>query len=196
MYTVIFPTGDQAYNIIPLLKKENINLFPCPWGYKNYADTYFQSSWEDMALEVTVSSVKSTDVTYKTRSGWLATQLAWLVNLASPMRVVDRWLSGSVLALHSVVAGSISSRGGHGIHCWCDLIMSKYLLSGFVCRVQVFAGFFGHGTSIYKSGSIVKYCVGVLGFLVIMLWYRNHSWPQSHQLMETVFAAKLLFCLQ
>ena len=40
--------------------------FSCPWGYNNYADAYFQSSWEDVALEVTVSSVKSTDVTYKT----------------------------------------------------------------------------------------------------------------------------------
>ena len=44
--------------------KENVHLLPCPWGYSNYADAYFQSSREDMALEVTVSSVKCTDVTY------------------------------------------------------------------------------------------------------------------------------------
>ena len=43
--------------------------FFAPWGYDNYTDVYFQSSWEDMALEVTMSSVKSTDVTYKTHSG-------------------------------------------------------------------------------------------------------------------------------
>ena len=35
-------------------------------GYNNYADAYLQSSWEDVAQEVTVSSVKSTDVTCKT----------------------------------------------------------------------------------------------------------------------------------
>ena len=45
-----------------------IHLFPCPWGYNNYVDAYFQSSWEDMALEVTMSSVKSTDVTYQIHS--------------------------------------------------------------------------------------------------------------------------------
>ena len=60
---------NSIYNIIPLLKKENVHLFLCLWGYDNYADAYFQSSWEDVALEVTVSSVKSTDVTYKTHSG-------------------------------------------------------------------------------------------------------------------------------
>ena len=38
-------------------------------GYNNYAVAYFQSSWEVVALEVTVSSVKSTDVTYKTLLG-------------------------------------------------------------------------------------------------------------------------------
>ena len=37
---------NSIYNIIPLLKKENIHLFSCPWGYNNYADAYFQSSWE------------------------------------------------------------------------------------------------------------------------------------------------------
>ena len=36
-----------------------------------------------MVLEVTMSSVKSTDVICKTHSGWLATQLPWLVDLAS-----------------------------------------------------------------------------------------------------------------
>ena len=34
-----------------------------------YADVYFQSSWEDVALEVTVFSVNSTNLTYKTYSG-------------------------------------------------------------------------------------------------------------------------------
>ena len=30
---------------------------------------HFESSWEDVVLEVTVFSVKSTDVTYKIHSG-------------------------------------------------------------------------------------------------------------------------------
>ena len=34
-----------------------------------------------------------------------------------------------ILALHSEVAGSISSGGDHGIHCCCDLIRSKQLSS-------------------------------------------------------------------
>ena len=71
-------------NSIPQFKKkieENVHLYPCLWGYNNYADAYFQSSWEDVALEVTMSSEKSTDVTCKTHSGHLTAQLLWLVNL-------------------------------------------------------------------------------------------------------------------
>ena len=59
--------GNSIHNIIPL-RKEKCTLSPCPWGLNNYGDAYFPSSWEDVALEVTVSPVKSTDVTYKTHS--------------------------------------------------------------------------------------------------------------------------------
>ena len=69
MFTGFSSHGNSIHNIIPLLKKENIDLYPCPWGHNNYMDAYFRSSWEDMALEVTVSSVKSTDITCKTHSG-------------------------------------------------------------------------------------------------------------------------------
>ena len=51
------------------LKQENVYLFPCPWGNNNYVDAYFQSSWEDMAKDVTMSSIKSTDITYKIHPG-------------------------------------------------------------------------------------------------------------------------------
>ena len=61
--------GNSIHNIIPLLKKENVHLFLCSWGYNNYTDVYLQSFWEDVALEVTMSSVKSMDVTCKTHSG-------------------------------------------------------------------------------------------------------------------------------
>ena len=57
--------GNSIQNIIPLLKEKKM----CPWAHNNYADAYFQSSWEDVALEVTVSSVKSTDGTCLTHSG-------------------------------------------------------------------------------------------------------------------------------
>ena len=62
--------GISIHNIISLLKKkEKCTSISCPWGYCNYADAYFQSFWEDVTLEVTVSSVKSTNVTCKTHSG-------------------------------------------------------------------------------------------------------------------------------
>ena len=52
-----------------ILHTQNVDLYPFPWSHNNYADVYFQSSCEDVALEVTVSSVKSTDVTCKTHPG-------------------------------------------------------------------------------------------------------------------------------
>ena len=82
-------------------------------------------SWENMALEVTMFSVKSTDVTFKTHSGLLAVQLPQVVNLASLLCDVDCWLSCRVSALQSVVTGLIFKGGDHCIHCWWDLIRSK-----------------------------------------------------------------------
>ena len=32
--------GHLIRNIIARLKKENIHLYPCPWGYNNYLDAY------------------------------------------------------------------------------------------------------------------------------------------------------------
>ena len=59
--------------------------------------------------------------------------LPWLVDLASLRCDMNRWLSGRVLILHSVVTGSISSGGDDGIHNWWDLIGSKQLSSVSVC---------------------------------------------------------------
>ena len=78
-----------------------------------------------MALEVTVSSVKSTDVTCKTYLGQLAAQLLWLVNLASLVCDMNKWFSCWVWALQPVVASLISSGGDHRIHYWWDLISSN-----------------------------------------------------------------------
>ena len=33
--------GNSIHNILPLLKKENVDLYSCPWGHNNYADAYF-----------------------------------------------------------------------------------------------------------------------------------------------------------
>ena len=41
----------------------------------------------------------------------------------------DRWPSGRVSDLQSVVAGLISSVGDHSMHCWWDPIRSKQLSS-------------------------------------------------------------------
>ena len=49
--------GNSIYNIVPLLKKENVHLYVCPWAYNDYA--YFQTSRENVVLELTLSSVKS-----------------------------------------------------------------------------------------------------------------------------------------
>ena len=118
---------------------------------------YFQSSWEDMALEVTVFSVKSMDITCKTHSGKLAVQLPWLVDLASLVCDVDLWLSGRVSAPHSVGAGSISSgRRDHSIHCWWNLIRSKQQSSGSIYHAQEFARFSGHGISINKTKNTLE----------------------------------------
>ena len=80
-------TLDSCFDLI----KSHQQRIRWSWGYNNYADAYFQSPWEDVALEMTVSSVKSTDVTCKTHSGWLAAQLPWLVDLASPVCDVGLW---------------------------------------------------------------------------------------------------------
>ena len=83
---------------------------------------------------VNVSSVKSTDVTCKTHSGWLAAQFPWLVNLTSLACDMGSWLRCRVSALQSLVAGSISSDGNHGVDLWWDLVRSKQLSSVSVCR--------------------------------------------------------------
>ena len=99
-------------------------------------------------MEVTISSVKSADVTYKIHSGYLAVHLPWRVYLASVLSGVGRWVSGSVSALHSRVPGLISSREDHCIYHWWDLIRPKKLPSVSICHAQVFAGFSGHDNSI------------------------------------------------
>ena len=63
------------------------------------------------------------------------------------MYYVNWWVSGKVSALHSVVAGSISSREYHGN----TLLMRPNKLSSVsVCHEQVFAGFSGQDNSIHN----------------------------------------------
>ena len=141
--------GNSIHNIIPLLKKkENVHLYPYPWGYDNYTDVYFQFSWEDVVPEVTVSSIKNMDVTCKTQ------QINWprnyLVNLAWLVCNMNWSLSGRVSALYSVITGSISSRRYDVIYNWWDQIWSKPLSSVFVCHAQLFTQFSGRGNSIHN----------------------------------------------
>ena len=60
------------------------------------------------------------------------------------------WLSCKVSALKSVVAGSISCGGDHGIYCWWDLTTSKQRSSVSVSCAQMFPEFSGHGNSIHN----------------------------------------------
>ena len=64
--------------------------------------------------------------TFKTHQ---VAHLPWLVDLASFMCDMGRWLICGVSALHSVVAGSISGDGDHGMHCWWHPVRSKQLFS-------------------------------------------------------------------
>ena len=133
--------GNSIHPMIPLLKKEDVHLFPCPWGYNNDMDAYFQSSWEDMALEVTVSSVKSMDVTYMTH------QVNWPRNCYDELkwrRLCAMWISSSVVEFRLCIGGD------HGIHCWRNLIRSKQLFTASIWHVEVFTRFSGHGNLIYN----------------------------------------------
>ena len=80
----------------------------------------------------------------------------FFINLLSLVYDVNWWLSGRVSVLNSVVTDSISSRGGHGILCWWDLLRLKQLLSISICRAQVFSRFSGHGNSIHNIISLLK----------------------------------------
>ena len=77
-----FGLDNSIHNLFPLFKKGNVHIHPCLWGYNNRGDAYSQSSWENVALEVTMSSVKCTDVTCKTHSGKFdsaITMTSWFV---------------------------------------------------------------------------------------------------------------------
>ena len=65
----------------------------------------------------------------------------------------ENWKNKQIINKLSVVAGSISSGGDHGIHCWWDLIRSKQLSSVPVYRACVFGRFSGHGNSIHNINS-------------------------------------------
>ena len=114
-----------------------------------YADAYFKSSWEDVTLEVTMSSAKSVDVTCKTHSSQLAAQLLWLVNLVSLSCDMD---------CGSVVEFRLCDR-------WFDLQWwrSRYTLlmrpsklsSVSECRAEVFVGFSRYGNSIQNISTFI-----------------------------------------
>ena len=129
-------------------------------------------------------------------------QLPWLVNLVSLAYDVDCWLSGRVLTQHSMVAGSISIRGDHGIHCWWDLIRLKQLSSVSVCHAQVFARFSGHGNLIHNIISLPKKkkkCTSIIYIHHIHLSYSSEDVNSVINLHGSCFQEPqslwLLFCL-
>ena len=84
---------------------------------------------EDTAPEVAMSSVRGIRTLQDTlgQSGHTIYH-----NLLIQLRLYGAWTDGPVVEfqfLHTVVVGSISSGGDHGIHCWWDLIRSKQLFS-------------------------------------------------------------------
>ena len=36
----VYTNGNSIHNMIPLLKKENVDLYPCPRRHNNYAVAY------------------------------------------------------------------------------------------------------------------------------------------------------------
>ena len=69
MFIGISGHGNSIPNIIPQLKIEQMYIYFLALEVIIITRMHIStSSWEDVALEVTVSFVKSTDITYKTHS--------------------------------------------------------------------------------------------------------------------------------
>ena len=66
---------------------------------------------------------------------------------------MDCWYSCRVLALQSVVAGSIWHGGDHGMHCWWDLVGSGRVS---VCRAWLSERFSCHSNSIHKINDLIQ----------------------------------------
>ena len=158
------------------LKKENLHLHPCPWSYDNYADPYFQSSWEDAVLEVTVSSVKNTDVTCKTHSGWLAAQLPWLVSLTSLVYDVHWWLSGRVLISFLFVHTFSSPAFSSNIHRYFNNTFHEFKHLKKVIITETF------NVNFYNR--FIKFCL-FLFFLLFFIYIYIYIYEQMSKEFET-----------
>ena len=67
--STIRPLASYHENYLHIIKWFQLLLFNISDSIYLYMDAYFQPCWEDLALEVTVSSLKSMDVICKTHSG-------------------------------------------------------------------------------------------------------------------------------
>ena len=89
-------------------------------------ELYCELNYHDQKIQWTL--------THDIRNHWTIVStflgLSSIVDLASLVCDIDWWFSCRVSALQSLVVGSKSSYGDHGIHCWWDLIRSKQLSSG------------------------------------------------------------------
>ena len=108
------------YHIYLILLLDLYISFLPSWTFPRW---YVGPIWEVVVPEVIVSSwgQKYIGASRTHMVKGLHSNYDWLIwhhlNVA--------WPSGRVLALHAVVACSISSGGDHGIHCWWDQIRSK-----------------------------------------------------------------------
>ena len=71
----------------------------------------------------------------------------------------ETMVCGRVSVLHSVVVDSISSRWGHGINCWWDLIR---LIQWFRMLYAMLAEFSAHGNSIYMYIYILTHGIHIM----------------------------------
>ena len=103
-------------------------IIPEDFNYFHYIDdVLFIYPWNNDLTKITdgLNTIEpTTDFTYERENNntlpildSLTVHITHIVNLASFVNDMIWWLSCRVLALQSVVTGSISSGGDHGIHC-------------------------------------------------------------------------------
>ena len=99
------------------------------------------------------------------------------------------WHSCRVLALQSMVAGSISSCGDHSMHCWWALIRSKQLSSVSVWRTYVFAVFSGHGNSVHNI--LISFYTAQFSLRACKQNFCLSEWNWKHWHLKIIF----LYCM-
>ena len=129
-----------------------------------------------MTLEVTVSAAKSTDVTYKTRAGYLAAQSPWLVDLTSLVWHMNCWFCCRVSAVQSMVAGSITRGGGSRYTLLMRPNKAETAVQCFRIRRIFWSWQFNsqYNYSIYKKGEKYYFQLGLKYFCLFFCLFLHH----------------------